>query len=188
MVCAAYHYKSSGAPEVQLLWQAPLRAIRDVKLKNMPLALTFYIDRQAAKHGAPGSAGVGGGAMSSSPNVPPPPPPTLAPASSEPRPSGLGDEPEAPPSDGAAPSIVAGGRSFLARHAGGGGGGGGGGAGGGDDEHHIVHKRVTGDWHHDSVPLMRVYNLVKCLLGRADEYVRFPLCAASSCCPIEVFE
>ena len=49
VVCVDCTYKSGSTPEVHLVWQAPLKAIRNVDLKNMPLVLTFAIDRQAAK-------------------------------------------------------------------------------------------------------------------------------------------
>lgn len=125
VVCADCSYKGGSAPEVHLLWQAPLKAIRDVDLKSTPLVLTFRIDRQAAKTAAtsPGPDAHKAGL------------------------SGAGD--------------VGAGRSEEQSHA------------QPQPSHHsnqqIVQKRLLGDWQHDNVAFMRVYNLMKCLLGRLDE-------------------
>ena len=39
----------------------------------------------------------------------------------------------------------------------------------GQAEEKIVYKRLFGDWQMDNVALMRIYNLVNCLLGKIDE-------------------
>jgi len=148
VVCVEYLYRGSGAPEVQLLWQAPLKAIRGLALKSTPLALVFHIDRHAAK--APGAGGAGGGAAGSTAGMPPT---SFMMDSAE--------EAEAAAAAAAAESGPA--RTLLARH------GGGGGTGGEEDQHHIVQKRILGDWRQDNVALLRVYNLVQCLLGRSEE-------------------
>jgi hypothetical protein len=118
MVCADCSYKGGSAPEVHLLWQAPLKAIRDVDLKSTPLVLTFHIDRQAAKTAAtsPGPSGAGAVGAGRSEEQ----------SHAQPQPSH---------------------RSYQ----------------------QIVQKRLLGDWQHDNVAFMRVYNLMKCLLGRLDE-------------------
>lgn len=145
VVCAEYTYRSSGAPEVQLLWQAPLKAIRVLQLKNMPLALVFHIDRHAAK--APGAAGPATGATAGTN-------PAMAAAAL------IALEGNAEDGEAAAEGGPA--RTLLARH-------GAGGGNGEEESHHIVQKRILGDWQQDNVALMRVYNLVQCLLGRTEE-------------------
>lgn len=142
VVCAEYTYRSSGAPEVQLLWQAPLKAIRGLQLKNMPLALVFHIDRHLAK--APGAAtGAATGGAGTNP---------AAAAAALLALEGNAEDPEASAEAGPA-------RTLLARH----------GAGGEEEPHHIVQKRILGDWQQDNVALMRVYNVVQCLLGHTEE-------------------
>lgn len=148
VVCAEYTYRSSGAPEVQLLWQAPLKAIRGLQLKNMPLALVFHIDRHLAKAPGAGTAAAGAAAGGVGTN------PASAAAALLAL-EGIVEDPGAGAEGGPA-------RTLLARH----------GAGGGNGEeepHHIVQKRILGDWQQDNVALMRVYNLVQCLLGHPEE-------------------
>lgn len=116
VLCAEYSEKNGSVPEVELLWQVPLRAIRNVELKSMPLILTFDIDPVAAKH-----AGMNIGALTS----------TML----------LGDEKGGPRREGSA---------ML-------------------QEERLLHKRLYGDWQHDSLPFMRIYNLVKCVVGKIDE-------------------
>ncbi len=118
VVCVDCFYKGGSAPELHLLWQAPLKAIRDVDLKSTPLVLTFHIDRQAAKTAdpSPGQSGVGG--------------------------LGTGDGEE---------KLHAQPQPTRPSH------------------QQIVQKRLLGDLQHDNVAFMRIYNIVKCLLGRLDE-------------------
>lgn len=150
VVCAEYTYRSSGSPEVQLLWQAPLKAIRGLQLKNMPLALVFYIDRNIAKAPGVATAAATGSAAGGLGITNP-----AAAAAALLALDGNVEDPGAGAEGGPA-------RTLLARH----------GAGGGNGEeepHHIVQKRILGDWQQDNVALMRVYNLVQCLLGHPEE-------------------
>lgn len=162
VLCVEYVYRSSGAPEAQLLWQAPLKAIRGVALKNMPLALVFHIDRHAAK--APGAAVAAAGGVSM---------PSSAAAAAAALMTMDGQFFNAEDAEAAAAASIAAAaesgpaRTLLARH-----------AVGGEEEpqqqqqqqqQHIVQKRILGDWQQDNVALLRVYNLVQCLLGHTEE-------------------
>jgi len=125
VVCADCSYKGGSAPEVHLLWQAPLKAIRDVDLKSTPLVLTFHIDRQAAKTAA------------TSPGL-------------DAHRSGLSGAGDVGTGRGGEQSHV---QPPASQHS----------------HQQIVQKRLLGDWQHDNVAFMRVYNLMKCLLDRLDE-------------------